>query len=246
MNVLRKAMAKEAAELKPLLDTTYGAIVRYQGGRTAANEQRLRVAMGPAVAKLMVFRPYMPVYKQVFFDLLEEQWAALPPGDLIMLFDHCVSIMHLRLSRDMPEDEAQQPWSRDLLEALDRRRAFPHIRPAEGDYLASGLGAAPGRVRGRARVVISADGLDALKPGEILICPMATPDWVLAMGFIRGIVTDQGGMACHAAIIARETGVPCVTGCGDATRRIGPGDEIEVDGDLGIVTLVNRGTEVAG
>lgn len=236
MNVLRKAMAREAAELKPLVDMAFGAILRYQRERTAANERRIRESMGPAVAKLMVFRPHMPVYKQVFFDLLEEQWEAMPAGDLIMLFDHCVSIMHLRLSRDMPEDEAQQPWSRDLLEALDRRRAFPHIRPAEGDYLASGLGASPGRARGRARVVLSVGDLSALRPGEILVCPMATPDWVLEAGFIRGVVTDQGGMLCHAAIIARELAVPCVTGCRDATSRIQTGDEVEVDGDLGIVT----------
>ncbi|MDP2871461.1 MAG: PEP-utilizing enzyme [Bacillota bacterium] len=243
MNILRKAMAKEAAELKPFLDDVYGAILRFQRQRTAANEFRLREATDPAVTQLMVFRPYMPVYKQVFFGLLEEQWRAMPAGDLIMLFDHCVNIMHLRLSRDVPEGEAQQPWSRELLLALDRRRAFPHIRAADGDYLVSGIGASPGRAGGPARVLRDGGELGELRDGDILVCPMATPDRVGNFRRIRALVTDQGGMLCHAAVIAREFGLPCVTGCGDATERIRTGYQIEVDGDLGLIT--RPGTEIA-
>lgn len=57
----------------------------------------------------MVFRPYLPTYKQAYFDLLEAEAASLGPRDLVMLFDHCINIMHLRLERLVTSEEAQQP-----------------------------------------------------------------------------------------------------------------------------------------
>ncbi len=237
MNVLRKAMADEAARLKPLLDRCYHVILRYQEQRTHPNEQRLREAMAPTVEQLMVFKPYMPTYKQEYFDLLDRTWETLAPGDLIMLFDHCVNIMHLRMERAMSANEAQQPWSQELLDLLNQRRETPEVAaPAGGDYLCSGLPAAPGQVVGLARVVESEADMEALRPGEILVCRMSTPDWLPYLHRIRGIVTDIGGAVCHAAVVARELGVPCVTGCRDATAVIRTGDRIEVNGDVGIVT----------
>ena len=238
MNVLRKAMGAEADKLKPLLDLTYHAILRYQENRTPATERRLREAMEPTIAQLMVFRPYMPTYKQDFFNLLETDWRQLTPGDLIMLFDHCVNIMHLRMERAMARNELEQPWSRELLAKFDERRALPPVGPSAGEFLASGLAAAPGQVTGVARVVRTEAELAGLQPGEILVCPMSTPDWVAYLHQVRALVTDQGGALSHAAIIARELGLPCVTGCQNATAVIRTGDRIEVNGDLGIVTAL--------
>jgi phosphohistidine swiveling domain-containing protein len=237
LNVLRKAMAEEAATLKPLLDRTYHGILRYQEDRTAANEQRLRQAMEPTVAQLMIFKPYMPTYKQEYFTLLEAEWQVLAPGDLIMLFDHCVNIMHLRMERALTADERQQPWSQALLDLMNERRALPPAGPSSGEFLCSGIAAAGGQVSGIARVVATEAGLAELKPGEILVCRMSTPDWVPYLHRVRAVVTDQGGALCHAAIIARELGLPCVTGCRDATQVIRTGDRVEVNGDLGLVTL---------
>lgn len=236
MNVLRKAMADEAAQLKPLLDRTYREILRYQEYRTEENENRLREALEPTIEQLMVFRPYMPAYKQEYFNLLESEWRNLGAGDLIMLFDHCVNIMHLRLERMLSAGEAQQPWSRELLELLAQRRQAPTVVPASGDFLCSGIGAVPGRVVGIARVVEWLTDLATLQAGEILVCRMSTPDWIHYVSRIAGLVTDQGGSLRHAAIVARELGLPCVTGCGNATTVITTGDRIEVNGDLGLVT----------
>lgn len=238
MNVLRKALATEAAQLKPLLDLTYHSILKYQTQRTPATEAKLREAMEPTVAQLMIFRPYMPTYKQDFFNLLESDWRTLTPGDLIMLFDHCVNIMHLRMERAMARNEAEQPWSRELLEKFDERRALPPVGPAGGEFLTSGLAAAPGQVTGLARVILTEEQMAELKPGEILVCRMSTPDWLPYLHQIRAMVTDQGGALSHAAIVARELGLPCVTGCQNATSVIRTGDRIEVNGDLGIVTAV--------
>jgi len=229
-------MAEEAAKLKPLLDVTYYAIGRFQADRSPANENRLRDAMGPVVEQLMLFRPYMPTYKQHYFNVLEAEWHALPARDLIMLFDHCVDIMHLRMTRHLTKEEAQQPWSREMLGYLDKRRDAPEPGPATGDFLCAGIAASPGQVAGLARVVLEEADLADLKPGEILVCPMSTPEWVPYLDRVRAVVTDQGGALCHAAIIARELGLACVTGCREATRVISTGQYIEVNGDLGIIT----------
>jgi phosphohistidine swiveling domain-containing protein len=238
MNVLRKAMAEEAAKLKPLLDLTYGAILKFQERRSPTAAAKLREAMAPTVAQLMVFKPYMPTYKQDYFTLLEAEWSTLAPGDLIMLFDHCVNIMHLRLERMLTERERQQPWSKELLAKFDERRALPPAGPSSGDFLCSGIAAAPGQVSGSARVIGDAGDLAQLQPGEILVCRMSTPDWVAHLHAVRALVTDEGGALSHAAIVARELGLPCVTGCRNATAVIRTGDRIEVNGDLGLVTAL--------
>jgi pyruvate,water dikinase len=67
---------------------------------------------------------------------------------------------------------------------------------------------------------------------------MSTPDWMPYLQRVRALVTDQGGALSHAAIVAREIGLPCVTGCQNATSTIRTGDRVEVNGDLGIVTAV--------
>lgn len=231
-------MAQEVAQLKPELDEVYAAILRYQRDWTPANEDRMRMAMDPAIGQLMLFRPLLPSYKQSDFNLLEYTWHTLSAHDLIMLFDHCVSIMHVRLERKKSALEAQQPWSADLKHLLDTYREAPDGEPIEGDFLCSGIAASGGRVTGIARVVPEPDGLDALLPGEILVTPFTRPELVPYFRQIRALVTDEGGTVSHAAIMAREFGLPAVTGCRDATSVIRTGDIIQVDGDLGLVMAV--------
>lgn len=73
--------------------------------------------------------------------------------------------------------------------------------------------------------------------GEILVTEMTDPDWEPILKLAAAIVTDSGGRTCHAAIIARELGIPCIVGCGDATSKIKTDDPVTVDcarGDTGI------------
>lgn len=235
MNILRKAMAKEVEDLKPVLAEVYTAILRYQRHRTPENEDILRESMEPAIERLMPFRPLLPAYKQRDFSLLEDTWRELPAGDLIMFFDHCVSIMHVRLERKRSSWEHQQPWSAAMLALLDSYRDAPAVAPVQGEYLCSGIAASGGRVTGIARVVPERDGLDALAPGEILVTRFTLPDLVPYFRRIKALVTDEGGALSHAAIMAREARLPAVTGCGNATDVIHTGDVIQVDGDLGLV-----------
>ncbi len=104
----------------------------------------------------------------------------------------------------------------------------------EGPIL-RGFGASPGVAMGMARILRGAGEMDKLKPGEVLVTTMTTPDMVPAMSQASAIVTDEGGMTCHAAIVSRELGVPCVVGTREATTVITDGLEVTVDGKTGTV-----------
>jgi len=101
---------------------------------------------------------------------------------------------------------------------------------AEGRSIGSRIGA------GKAKIIMSLDDMDKIQPGDVLVTDMTDPDWEPIMKRASAIVTNRGGRTCHAAIIARELGVPAVVGCGDATKTITHGDDITVscaEGDTG-------------
>ena len=106
----------------------------------------------------------------------------------------------------------------------------------KGELLLRGLGAAPGSASGRVRLVAELTDAASLQGGEILVTHMTAPDWVPLMRRAAGIVTDSGGMTCHAAIVSRELGIPCVVGTSDATTRLRDGEEITIDAGQGVIT----------
>jgi len=103
------------------------------------------------------------------------------------------------------------------------------------ETLVSGLGASPGTATGTVRVVGSLDQLDKVTDGDIIVAEMTTPDMVPAMKRADALVTDEGGMTSHAAIVSRELGVPAVTGCESATVTLTDDQRVTVDGDRGVV-----------
>ncbi|WP_458207111.1 phosphoenolpyruvate synthase [Haladaptatus sp. NG-SE-30] len=103
------------------------------------------------------------------------------------------------------------------------------------DILVSGLGASPGIASGAVRIVSKLDQLDKVGEGDIIVTEMTTPDMVPAMKRAAGIITDEGGMTSHAAIVSRELGVPAVVGCSNATDSLEDDQIITLDGDKGTV-----------
>ena len=116
------------------------------------------------------------------------------------------------------------------------RASAPQSRSIKARQLL-GQPAGPGIGRGRARVIRSATDLGSLKKGEILVCDAIDPNMTLVVPLAAGIVERRGGMLIHGAIIAREYGIACVTGVPDVTVLIQTGEEVTVDGYLGIVTV---------
>jgi pyruvate,water dikinase len=105
----------------------------------------------------------------------------------------------------------------------------------QGEPLLRGLGAAPGSASGAVRIVASLSDAARLGADDILVTHMTAPDWVPLMRRAAAIVTDSGGMTCHAAIVSRELGIPCIVGTGDATTRLRDGELITVDATHGVV-----------
>jgi len=101
-----------------------------------------------------------------------------------------------------------------------------------------GLAASPGVVEGTARYVTSLDQFDEVDEGDILVCRMTNPAWVVLFTKIRGLVTEAGGTMSHPAVVAREFGIPAVVGTTNAGDRIKTGDRIRVNGTTGIVELL--------
>jgi len=101
-----------------------------------------------------------------------------------------------------------------------------------------GFAASSGVAEGPARVVRSVEEISRLKPGDILVCQVTNPTWAPIFQKIAGAVSDIGGSMSHAAIVAREYGLPAVVGTGSATSRIKDGQRIRVDGGRGIVTIL--------
>jgi pyruvate, water dikinase len=106
---------------------------------------------------------------------------------------------------------------------------------AAGEVLVHGLGAAPGSAGGPVRLLSDPHDTAAFHDGDVLVTHMTTPDWVPLMRKAAAIVTDSGGMTCHAAIVSRELGIPAVVGTGDATRRLRDGELVTVDATHGTV-----------
>lgn len=119
----------------------------------------------------------------------------------------------------------------------DEFLAAVRVGAAPGERL-RGLGAAPGRASGRARVLHGPQDLHRVQAGEVLVCEGTSPSWTPAFTKIAACVCDQGGTLAHASIISREYRVPCVVGTAVATRVIADGDLVDVDGSAGTVTVL--------
>lgn len=127
-------------------------------------------------------------------------------------------------------------WSRKNKEKKEGKKVNV---TTDHKVLVKGLPASPGLVAGKAHVITDPADIDQFKEGEILVTLMTSPDWVPAMKKALAIVTDAGGMTCHASIVSRELGIPCVVGTKsrsvDATSVLKTGQEITVDAQNGIV-----------
>jgi pyruvate,water dikinase len=105
----------------------------------------------------------------------------------------------------------------------------------EEDILLRGMGVSPGQGSGRVKIMLDAKDISNFEKGGVLVTKMTTPDWVPVMRIASAIVTNLGGKTCHAAIVSRELGVPCIVGTEHATEVLTDGEMVTVDGQRGLV-----------
>jgi len=98
-----------------------------------------------------------------------------------------------------------------------------------------GMVVSRGKAKGEVRILLTPKDIDKLEEGEVLVAPMTSPDYTIAMRKASAIITDEGGMTCHAAIVSRELGKPCIVATRIATKALKDGDLVEVDAENGII-----------
>ncbi|HBW73816.1 MAG TPA: hypothetical protein DEF59_00955 [Candidatus Magasanikbacteria bacterium] len=123
--------------------------------------------------------------------------------------------------------------ARTLLTFMER-----NVEHAQGSNEAQGVCASPGTVRGVVRIVMTPEENDKVKKGDIMIAHATTVDYLPAMKNAAAIVTEVGGLTCHAAVVSREFGIPCVVGLKNATKNFKDGDRVEVEASKGVVRCV--------
>ena len=236
-NKIRTYFAAEVDALLPLLHETYRCIGAYQKKRSTRNQQHLLEHLGQAGQALQFFKQMVQPRKQPYFDaLLDEQ---LPVSDRIIALDTAVGVMHIEFAVERAYVHRETDQLRRVLEESrrdpqDEVRAPAPTLPDE-NLLVRGLPASPGRASGKAVIITKNADYRLVHTGCILIAPMTRPELASHFDRVAGIVTDIGGTLCHAAILARERGIPCVVGTGEATHRIRPRMLVEVDGTEGTV-----------
>lgn len=99
--------------------------------------------------------------------------------------------------------------------------------------------ASKGKARGRVNIIFGKEDFGAMKKGDVLVTSMTRPDFAPILPLAAAIVTNEGGVTCHAAIISREMKIPCIIGTGNATKILKTGDMVEVDADKGIVRILS-------
>jgi phosphohistidine swiveling domain-containing protein len=165
-------------------------------------------------------RRFMPVRKETY-----ERYRALPPYPTIIV------------GRFDPFQWAADPKRRsDIYNA----NAPIAAHDTEADEPIRGFAGALGIVEGTVRRLDRLEDSDQIQPGEILVTTMTNIGWTPLFPRLAAIVTDLGAPLSHAAIVARELGIPAVVGCGDATMRLKTGDQVRVNGGQGLVEILRR------
>lgn len=233
MNRIRRQFAEEVDRLCPALHETYRRIACFQRDRSDRNRERLLAQIEVVAPHLEFFAPYVPGPKQAYFRALAD--ASLSISDRIVALDVAVGSLHVDfpVAREYMHQESEA--LRRALEAIAAEDAGPSDPPSDPRAWVSGLGASPGVASGPARVARRRSDMRSFQPGEVLVAPTPRPEILIGLDGIVAVVTDTGGALCHAAVIARERGIPCVVGARNATRRIRTGPLIVVDGSTGEV-----------
>ena len=220
---------------KPTLQADRPAIIKRNVGEKAI---KMVFSTNETTTGQSVLTVQTPAEERAVFCLSDEQVESLA-HQALLIEQHYQRPMDIEWALDgidqqlyivQARPETVQSQSGDTLERFEMNQRGKVL--IEGRSIGSRIGA------GTARVIASLDDMDRIQPGDVLVTDMTDPDWEPIMKRASAIVTNRGGRTCHAAIIARELGVPAVVGCGTATEAVSDGSSVTVscaEGDTGYV-----------
>ena len=221
------AGAHSASVLMPGRERTKTNCVKFiQEARMAARELGLR----------MVERGLYPEITSFAMLRFAEQHQAIDDADgWREIIEQRQAMFDLAAAKQEPfvivgESEPLSTWP---------ERGSVSVEPLQPGGSIQGLSGCPGVSEGRARVILDSHDPTALEPGDVLVAPLTDPSWTPLFVPAAGVVVDVGAALSHAIIVSRELGIPCVVSATDATKRIPDGAMIQVNGDTGVVTVLN-------
>jgi len=190
----------------------------------------------------------LPMYKELArrLKLTERQLRVLYEGEIVSSLRGQTDAKKIIKERGditaMGFDPSMKHFK--IFTEKEARYLFKHIearlKKETAGVEASGMCASPGKVTGPARLVPTAEQNHKVKPGDILITYATTVDYLPAMKKAAAFITEAGGLTCHAAVVAREFGVPCIVSLRDAMKKFKDGQEIEVNATEGKVKILGR------
>jgi len=173
--------------------------------------------------------------KRSIVKLTEEKsnHQVLKPGEIIKLAEFAKKLdEHYQKPQDIEfaieNDEIYIVQTRPIT-TMGKRISSEDIQEIKGEAILQGLAASPGIAVGKVKIIKDLADLPKIKTGDILVTGMTNPDMVVSMQKSAGIITDQGGLTAHAAIVSREMGIPCIVGTQNATEKLKDNDLITVD-----------------
>lgn len=191
----------------------------------------------------------VPVSEKLGEEYVTRQ--CLPNQDIIRLAQLCSRIekhyhmpMDIEWAYDSSDDQFYLLQARPITTFREENPEMSTVKKEDLQVLVKGMPASPGVAFGRVNIIKGND-ISAVQEGDILVTVMTNPDMVPAMSKARAIITDEGGRTCHAAIVSRELGVPCIVGCHNATQVLEQGQQVTVDATRGVVyrDLVDLGQD---
>jgi phosphoenolpyruvate synthase/pyruvate phosphate dikinase len=238
MAKVRTLFAREIAELLPALHETYRRIGLFQKNRTPRTQQDLLDQLDRIGEQLFFFKAYLQPRKQSYFDALLDHGLAI--SDRIVALDTAVGMMHIEFAVERAYKHQESAALRRVLEQSRQSTAdlLPPSSSPSANLLVRGIPASPGTVTGKAFLISRNSDYRRMPADSVVVARMTRPELVLGMDRIAAIVTDIGGSLCHAAIVARERGIPCVVGTEKATQVIRNKMLVTVDGDAGEVRKI--------
>jgi pyruvate,water dikinase len=240
---LRESHPRQAAKLKGRIDE----VVPRSHFREAARSEYIRDRW---VVRTLAVRAgqLLDLEEDVFFLTLQELLEALSGDPSAFQFLPARKETYARFSALPPYPSIIRgrfdafQWAADPQRRSDiydtTASSEPDAEFAGSSQTITGAAGSAGRAEGVVRRLDSAEQGELLQPGEILVTVQTDIAWTLLFPRAAAIVTDVGAPLSHAAIVARELGIPAVVGCGDATMRLNTGDRIRVDGSRGVVEIL--------
>jgi rifampicin phosphotransferase len=246
----RDVEAQVRATLPPASLPAFEVLLR--GGRAAAHLHQTHHywmdELTPGLVRLALLRCAAPLVAMGDLERREDA-AYLTFGELVAALGGAPlppnAVAQRKATREAQALRTPPPTLGEATPAMLALPVFANLYGVQDEAdgpkdLLQGMAASPGRATGLARVVRTERDLDEVRPGEILVAVSTDPAWTAVMGRSAGLVTEVGGILSHAAVVARERGVPAVVGARQATQALRTGDLLEVDGEAGTVKVLAR------